>query len=145
MRISIKFFVFGFHVLCRHGAAAASPAWTLLKSEDKAVKVVVAVRAEQHVQRVPGAPDWRGQPVPAEPSNHRRAQAVAVAHLYVIVATAVVRLKTKERETAAKQKTDCRRLFFLISLSPFNCLICAQDGAIIGMFSFSRFSSRFQN
>lgn len=72
------------------------PACTFLKNENKAVKVVVAVRAEQDVQGASRALDRRGKLLAAEAANHGGAQAVAVAHFYIVVPTAVIRLQTEQ-------------------------------------------------
>ncbi|TNN46930.1 hypothetical protein EYF80_042878 [Liparis tanakae] len=71
-----------------------------LKGESEAVEVVVAVGDEQDVHEAPGAPDRRREPVPAEASDHGGAQIAAVAHLHVVVATAVFRLQTEQRKPA---------------------------------------------
>lgn len=80
------------------------PAWTLLESENKAVEVVVAIRAEQDVQDVPGAFYQRRQLIPTEPANHGGAETVAVTHLDVVIATVMVRLQTEQWEPAAEQR-----------------------------------------
>lgn len=71
------------------------PAWTLLESKNKAIKVVVAVWGEQDVQEVPRAFYWRRQLIPAKPANHRGVQIAAVTHLDIVIATVMVRLKTE--------------------------------------------------
>lgn len=72
------------------------PAWIFLKSQNKAVKVVVAVRAEQDVQEVPRAFNRRRQLIPTIAANHRGAQIVAIAHLDVVVPTVMVSLQTEQ-------------------------------------------------
>ena len=89
------------------------PAWTLLKSKDEAVKVVVAVWGEQDVQDVPGAFYWLRQLIPAKPSDHRGVQTVAVSQLHIVVTTAVVCLQAEQWKPAAGTREKfCRNWLF---------------------------------
>lgn len=92
------------------------PACTFLKNEDKAIKVVVAIRAEQDVQGTPRALYRRREPIPAEASNHGGARPVAVADFHVVVAAAVIGLQAEQQKPAAEYKTFLNPLFANCSL-----------------------------
>lgn len=83
----------------------AVPACTFLKNEDKAVKVVVAVWAEQDVQPTSRALHRRRKPIPAEAANHRGAQALAVAHFNIVVPAVVVRLQAEQQKPEVEYET----------------------------------------
>lgn len=97
------FFVTSVSMLSASFRTNGVPACTLLVRHNKTVKVVVAVWAEQDVQDVPGAFNWRRQLVAAEPTNHRGGQTVAVTHLHVVVTAAVVGLQTEQRKPAVER------------------------------------------
>lgn len=93
----------------------------LLECGEEAVKILIAVRDEEDVQRVSGAEDGRRPLVPAEPADDAGAQAITVSHLDVVIAAAVVEFQTDHPEATKKEPRLDTEAIMTLSLQKLEC------------------------
>lgn len=82
------------------------PAWNLLKSKNKAIKVVIAIWGEQDVQAIARAFHLRRQLIPTKPANHRGVQIIAITYLNIVITTAMVRFQTEQKKPTQSPQTN---------------------------------------